>query len=143
MTSPWLWLPLAVLSAFFAALIAVFGKLGLTKVDTTVATMLRAMIMFVVLLGAVAATGKFPQVGSVQGKALLFIVLAGASGALSWLFYFWALKLGKASQVAPIDRLSAVFAVALAFLFLGEAVGWKGWLGAALITAGAVLTALP
>lgn len=143
MTSSWLWLPLAVLSAFFAALIAVFGKLGLAKVDTTVATMLRATIMFVVLFGAVVATGKFPQVGGVQGKALLFIVLAGASGALSWLLYFWALKLGKASQVAPIDRLSAVFAVALAFLFLGETVGWKGWLGAALITVGAVLTALP
>jgi transporter family protein len=139
----WLWLPLALLSAVFAALVAVFAKVGLEKVDTTVATAARAAVMFVVLLAVVAATGKLGGLQAVQGKALLFVVLAGLAGAASWLFYFWALRVGDASKVAPIDRLSLVFVVLLAALFLGEKVGMKTGLGAALMTAGAVLIALP
>jgi transporter family protein len=142
MTSTWLWLPLALLSAFFAALIAIFGKIGLSKVDTTTATMLRAMIMFLTLLAAVLLSGKLSSVNALTGKQFFWIVLAGIAGALSWLFYFWALKLGKASQVAPIDRLSAVFVVLLAALFLGESVGWKTAIGSALMVLGAIFVAL-
>lgn len=142
MTSTWLWLPLALLSAFFAALIAIFGKIGLSKVDTTTATMLRAMIMFLTLLAAVLLSGKLSSVNALTGKQFFWIVLAGVAGALSWLFYFWALKLGKASQVAPIDRLSAVFVVLLAALFLGESVGWKTAIGSALMVLGAIFVAL-
>lgn len=142
MTSTWLWLPLALLSAFFAALIAIFGKIGLSKVDTTTATMLRAMIMFLTLLAAVLLSGKLSSVNALTGKQFFWIVLAGVAGALSWLFYFWALKLGKASQVAPIDRLSAVFVVVLATLFLGESVGWKTAIGSALMVLGAIFVAL-
>lgn len=142
MTSTWLWLPLALLSAFFAALIAIFGKIGLSKVDTTTATMLRAMIMFLTLLAAVLLSGKLSSVNALTGKQFFWIVLAGVAGALSWLFYFWALKLGKASQVAPIDRLSAVFVVLLAALFLGESVGWKTAIGSALMVLGAIFVVL-
>lgn len=142
MPSTWLWLPLALLSALFAALVALFGKLGLQKLDTAAATMLRSLVMFLVLLAVTLATGRFSAAKAVAGRELLYVVLAGAAGALSWLFYFWALKVGKASQVAPIDRLSAVFAVALAALFLGEAVGWKVAAGSVLIVLGAILVAL-
>jgi bacterial/archaeal transporter family protein len=142
MASTWLWLPLALLSAVSAALVAIFGKMGLHKVDTTAATMLRAMVMFLLLLGMTVATGKFSSAKAVSGREFLFIILAGAAGAASWLFYFWALKVGKASQVAPIDRLSAVFAVALAAMFLGESVGWKTAVGSGLIAVGAIFVAL-
>ncbi|MFA5854177.1 MAG: EamA family transporter [Patescibacteria group bacterium] len=142
MTSSWLWLPLALLSAFFAALIAIFGKIGLSRVDTTTATMLRAMIMFLVLLAVVLFSGKLSSVNAFTGKQFFWIVLAGIAGALSWLFYFWALKVGKASQVAPVDRLSAIFVVIFAALFLSEAVGWKTVVGSALMVLGAIFVAL-
>lgn len=137
------WLTLALLSALFAALVAVFGKIGLEGVDTTVATAVRAGIMFAALLAFAAALGKLPEIRTVSGRPLLFIVLAGLAGAASWLFYFWALKIGDASKVAPIDRLSMVFVVILAVVFLGEKLALKGWIGAALMAAGAVLIALP
>lgn len=137
-----MWLPLALASAFFAALVAVFGKLGVSKLDSTVATMVRAGIMFAFLFMVVVSSGKIQAVADVRGRAALYIVLAGVAGALSWLFYFWALKVGKASQVAPIDRLSAVMTVILAALFLAEKVSWKVGLGAIIMTFGAILVAL-
>ena len=142
MTSSWLWLPLAFLSALFAALVAVFGKIGLEKLDTTVATMVRAAIMFVFLLVVVVVAGKWQAVSAIHSKALLFIVLSGLAGALSWIFYFWALQVGKVSQIVPIDRSSVVIALVLAAVFLQEKIGWKSGLGGALIVAGAILVAL-
>jgi transporter family protein len=136
------WLPLALLSAFFAALTAIFGKIGVSKIDSSVATMVRAAIMFVMLFLFVLASGKLGAVSTIRGKAATYIFLAGAAGASSWLFYFWALKVGKASQVAPIDRLSAVITVVLALLILGEKISWKTGVGAAVMTAGAILVAL-
>ena len=141
MASSWLWLPLAFLSALFAALVAVFGKIGLEKIDSTTATMVRAGIMFAFLFFLVLLTGRWQGVSTIQGKALLFILLSGVAGALSWIFYFWALKVGKVSQIVPIDRSSVVIALALAALFLQEKIGWKGGVGALLIVAGAVLVA--
>lgn len=136
----WLWL--AIGSALFAALVAIFGKLGLEKVDSTLATTMRAGIMFLTMLAVAAATGKLSGIGAVHGKAMTYIVLAGIAGALSWLCYFWALKTGRASQVAAIDRLSLVFVVAAAALFLGEKIGVRTGIGALLMTVGAILVAL-
>jgi transporter family protein len=136
------WLPLALASAFFAALVAIFGKLGLDKVDTTLATTVRAAVMLVVLTVVTAATGRFSHWSEITGQPLLFIILAGLAGALSWLCYFLALRIGRTAQVAAIDRLSLVFVVLLAVLFLGERFTWKIGLGAAIMTVGAIITVL-
>ncbi|MGN7453179.1 EamA family transporter [Paenibacillus pasadenensis] len=139
-----LWLPYALLSAVFAALVSIFGKIGLKDLDANSATALRAVIMALFLLGVVAAQGKFGQVGEIfaQRKALAFVAMSGAAGALSWLFYFLALKAGTVSQVGPVDKLSVVFAIVLALLFLGEKITvWNG-VGVLMITAGVILTSL-
>ncbi|MEY4723182.1 MAG: hypothetical protein RLZZ324_695 [Candidatus Parcubacteria bacterium] len=138
----WLWLPLAFGSAFFAALVAVFGKIGITKTDTTLATMVRAAFMFLLLLGVTVATGKLSGLNDIGRRELGWIALAGLAGALSWICYFAALRVGKATNVAVIDRLSVVLVIALAALFLGEKVTLKSALGGAMMVAGAVLVAL-
>ncbi|MFC4600438.1 EamA family transporter [Cohnella hongkongensis] len=138
-----MWLVYALLSAVAAALVAIFGKIGLKDIDANSATAIRAVIMALFLLGVVFVQGKFAQLGEifVQKKAMAFIVLSGVAGALSWLFYFMALKGGKVSQVGPIDKLSVVLAVVLAFLFLGERISWINSIGVALIALGAILVA--
>lgn len=138
------WLILALLSAVTAALVAIFGKIGLEGVDTNTATMIRAGIMFFVLILVILFTGKLGEIASVAAdrRALFYIALSGIAGAMSWLFYFGALKLGNASQVAPIDRLSIVFVVILAALVLGENVTPKIAAGISLMVVGAVLVAL-
>lgn len=139
-----LWLIYALLSAVCAALVAILGKIGLQQIDANAATAIRSVIMALFLIGVVAVQGKFTQLAEIvaQKKALSFIVLSGIAGALSWLFYFLALKYGKVSQVGPIDKLSVVIAVVLAFLFLGEKISWTGVLGVVLIAAGALLVAI-
>jgi transporter family protein len=104
------WLIFAILSAVFAALVAIFGKIGLEGIDANTATMIRGGIMFAFLILVIAFTGKIENITTIfsSSKALTYIFLSGIAGALSWLFYFLALKIGKASQVAPIDRLSIV-----------------------------------
>ncbi len=138
------WFVLALLSAVFASLTAIFGKVGLAKVDANFATILRSIIMagFLVLVGL--STGKFAPAfwQSLDKKAMLFIVLSGVAGAVSWLFYFLALKVGLASKVAPIDRLSVVFVLIFAAVFLGEKLSLTSLAGVMLIAAGAVLLAL-
>lgn len=140
----YLWLVFALLSAATASLVAIFGKLGLQGIDSNTATAVRAVIMAAFLVGVVVAQGKLSNLGAIFGsnKAMLFIVLSGVAGAVSRLFYFAALKFGKVSQVAPIDRLSMVFAMVLAALFLGEKIGLRVGLGAALMVAGAVIVTL-
>lgn len=139
-----MWLVYALLSAATAALVAIFGKIGLKDADANSATAIRAVVMAVFLLGVVAVQGKFGQLGELfaQRKAMLFILLSGAAGALSWLFYFLALKSGKVSQVGPIDKLSVVLAVVLAYFFLGERISYLNAAGVALIAVGVLLTAL-
>ncbi len=138
------WLPLALLAAIFAALTAIFGKIGLERVDGTFATVVRAVIMagFMVLAGW--ATGRFSPSfwQTLDLRAITFIVLSGAAGAASWLAFFLALKVGDASRVAPIDRLSVVFVILLAVLFLGEHFSPLAATGVGLMTLGAVLIAL-
>jgi transporter family protein len=138
------WLILALLSAVTAALVAIFGKIGLQGVDANTATMVRAGIMFAVLIVVILFTGKLGEISSVLSdrNAVFYIILSGIAGALSWLFYFGALKLGDASRVAPIDRLSIVFVVILAALVLGEHVTPKIAAGVSLMVVGAILVAL-
>jgi transporter family protein len=138
------WLFYALLSAASAALVAIFGKIGLQQLDANTATAVRAIVMALFLVGVVVAQGKLNLVGTVfaDKKALLFIILSGVAGALSWLFYFMAIKHGEVSKVAPIDKLSVVFAVVLAVILFGEKVSLIAGIGIALITGGALLVAL-
>ncbi len=138
------WLIYALLSALTAALVAIFGKIGLQNLDANTATAIRAVIMALFLVGVVVVQGKLNLVSEVLAnrKALLFIVLSGVAGALSWLFYFLAIRNGNVSQVAPIDKLSVVFAVILAVILFGEKISFMAAGGVALITAGALMVAL-
>jgi bacterial/archaeal transporter family protein len=133
------WVAFALLAAFFAALVAVLGKVGVKNVDTTLATAVRAVVMMVVLVIAAAVLGKARQLSTIDGRSLLFIFLSGLAGAASWLFYFVALKHGPAAGVAALDRLSVALVFVLAIAFLGDPFSWKGAAGAALVVAGAVL----
>jgi bacterial/archaeal transporter family protein len=133
------WLIYALLSAVFAGLVGIFGKLGVRDVDSTLATTVRAVIMALGLSLLVAVRGNFSDIKNIDAKGWLFIVLAGAAGAASWLFYFRALQLGDAVQVAPIDKLSIVITILLAALFLGESLTWGIGLGALLILIGSLL----
>lgn len=133
------WIILSLLSAGFAALVAIFGKIGLQGLDTTLATTVRAAIMAAFLIAVSFAMGKINFAGLPHGRALLFIVLSGIAGALSWLAMFSALKIGPAPGVAALDRLSVVFVLIFSILFLGTAFTWKAAAGACLIVLGAIL----
>ncbi|CAH0122177.1 hypothetical protein PAE9249_04724 [Paenibacillus sp. CECT 9249] len=139
-----MWLIFALLSAVMAALVAIFGKIGLSGIDANTATAVRAVIMALFLVLVVVFEGKISQVSTILAnkKALTFIIASGLAGALSWLFYFLALKYGKVSQVGPIDKLSVVIAVILAVIFLGEKISLINAIGVFLIAAGALLVAV-
>jgi transporter family protein len=132
---------LALLSALTASLVAIFGKLGLKNIDPTIATTIRSLIMagFLVIVSLFLKKFENFSLNLFTSKDWLLIILAGISGALSWLFYFWALKFGPASHVAVIDRLSLVFVILLSALILGETLNLKVILGAILIIIGAIL----
>ncbi len=132
----------ALLAAVFAAATALLAKLGVDGVDPDLATWLRTLVVAVVLGVIVVATGKIGGMGSINAKATVFLVLSGLATGASWLCYFRALKLGDASRVAPIDKLSVVFVAVLAALFLGERLSGTGWAGVSLIALGAVLVAI-
>lgn len=138
------WTLYAFLAAGFASLVAIFGKIGMQNLDSTLATTVRSIIMAGFLIVVSLGLGKFKDfsAGSFTGKEWTFIVLAGIAGALSWLFYFVALKNGPAGAVSAIDRTSIIFVVVLAALFLGEGLGWKGVVGALLVALGAYLITL-
>ena len=137
-----LWILFALLSAVFAALVAIFGKIGIQNIDTTLATTVRAVIMAGFLVAVSLAFGKAKLLAALDSRALMFIALSGIAGAVSWLFYFFALKSGPVPAVAALDRLSVVFVLVFAVLLLGEGLTLKSGFGAALLTAGAVLMAL-
>jgi transporter family protein len=138
------WIIFALLSALSASLVAIFGKIGLQELDSTAATTIRAGIMFLFLIFVILFTGKLSNVSAIfsNHRAIFYIFLSGVAGAVSWLFYFFALKIGKASQVAPIDRLSIVFVIIFAALVLGEKITLKSAIGTALMVLGAVFIAL-
>jgi transporter family protein len=135
---------LALFSALTASLVAIFGKLGLKNIDPTIATTIRSLIMAVFLVIVSLFLKKFENfsLNLLTSKDWLLIILAGISGALSWLFYFWALKFGPASHVAVIDRLSLVFVILLSVLILGETFNLKVFVGMILIVLGAILIVL-
>lgn len=138
------WLIYALLSALCAAFVSIFGKVGVAGLDSGAATAVRAVIMAVFLVGVVIAEGHtadLPQVFA-DKKALLFVALSGIAGALSWLFYFMALKDGAVTQVAPIDKLSVVFAVLIAVLIFGERVSFMHGVAIAMIAAGGLMLAI-
>ena len=134
-----MWIGYALLSAIFAAAVAILGKIGLKEVDSTLATTIRAVVMAIFLLGAAAVLQKFSLLKTVGNQTLTFIIFSGVAGALSWLFYFLALKYGPATGVAALDRLSVVFVVILAAMFLGEALTLKSVSGLVLLVLGALL----
>jgi bacterial/archaeal transporter family protein len=139
-----MWLIYAFLSSVTAALVAIFAKLGLKNIDSTLATAVRSVIMALFLILVAFFLKKFQgfNLNSFNHKEWLLIILAGIAGALSWLFYFYALKTGLAGKVASIDRLSLVFVILLAAVFLGEKLGWQTAVGAVLMVAGAIMITL-
>ena len=137
------WLVYAILSAIAASFVAIFAKLGMSKVDATLATTIRSVVMTLLLLVTCTFTGAFARLPDLKSRAIWMIVLSGAAGAASWLFYFHAVKLGDVSKVAPIDKLSMPLAIVLAVAVLGERPTTVNWLGVALIVAGAYLAAMP
>ncbi|WML47185.1 EamA family transporter [Neobacillus sp. PS3-34] len=138
------WLIFAILSAVSAAFVSIFGKLGLQNIDANTATAVRAIIMAIFLFGVVACEGNLSKIPLIisEKKTFMFIVLSGVAGATSWLFYFLALKTGKVSQVAPIDKLSVVIATVFAIAFFGEKLSMVNGIGVGLIAIGVLLTAL-
>jgi bacterial/archaeal transporter family protein len=131
----------AFLAAIFAALTAIFAKVGVSDINSNYATFLRTVVVIVVLAALVWGRGEAQSLSTLSGKTLLFLVLSGLATGASWLCYFRALKLGNASQVAPIDKLSVVFVAVLGALFLGEKLSPVSWGGVALIGLGAILVA--
>ena len=133
------WILFALLSAIFAALVAIFGKIGIKNIDSTLATTVRAVIMAGFLVVTSFFLGKADLLKTIDNKALLFIAFSGIAGALSWLCYFFAIKNGPVSGVAALDRLSVVFVLVFAVLVLGDHLTWKSGIGAILLTLGASL----
>ena len=138
------WLVFALLSGVTAALVAIFGKMGLEGIDANTATMIRAGIMFSVLILVVLFTDGMSNVSSVfsDKNAMFYIFLSGLAGAASWVFYFLAIKMGNVSQVVPIDRLSIVWAIIFAALILGEKIDQKVAFGVLLMAVGAIVVVL-
>lgn len=134
---------LALLAALSAALVAVFGKIGLSGIDSTLATTVRGVIMAAFLVAIAFLSGKLSAEGLsvIPEKAWFFIVLSAIAGALSWLFYFAALQGGTTSVVAALDKLSIVFVVLFAALFLSEGFSWQVLVGSVLMAGGAMLIA--
>jgi bacterial/archaeal transporter family protein len=135
------WVFWALLSAGFAALTAIFAKVGIENVNSDFATFIRTVVILLVAGMIVCASGNWQGPSSVSAKTWLFLILSGAATGASWICYFRALKLGDAARVAPVDKLSVVFVSVFAVLFLGERLALPNWLGVILIACGAVLVA--
>ncbi|EON11604.1 EamA family transporter [Pandoraea sp. SD6-2] len=136
------WQLFALGSAFFAALTAVFGKLGVAQVNSNMATLIRTVIIFAVTLAIVGMRGEWQRPASLSANTWLFLVLSGVATGLSWLCYFRALQLGPVSGVAPLDKLSVAMAMLIGWVVLGEPFSLKEALGGALIVAGALVLVL-
>jgi transporter family protein len=136
------WLLWALLAALFAALTAIFAKVGVSQVNSNFATFLRTIVVVVALGTLVWTTGEMQSLSTLSAKTSLFLILSGLATGASWLCYFRALQLGKVSQVAPIDKLSVVFVALIAAVFLGEKLSAIGWAGVGLIGVGAILVAV-
>ncbi|HUA19502.1 MAG TPA: EamA family transporter [Bryobacteraceae bacterium] len=136
----WAWY--AVLSAFFGALVAIFGKIGVRDVESNLAVAFRTVIIVFFAWGIVFVQGNARDLFRVSRHSLIFLFLSAIATGLSWLFYYRALQLGEASRVAPIDKLSVALAVGMAFVFLGEKPTTGNVIGGLLVTAGVLVAAL-
>jgi transporter family protein len=136
------WLPWALGSAVFAAFTAIFAKVGLEGVDSDYATLIRTFVIMLVLSVLVYATGKWRNPATLPARAGTFLVLSGLATGASWFCYFRALKLGEASKVAPVDKLSLVLVAVFAFLFLHERPSGREWFGILLVGTGVVILGL-
>jgi len=135
------WLFWAVLSAVFAALTALFAKVGVENVNSDFATFIRTIIVIVALAGVLTLTGEWQVPTSITTRTYIFLALSGLGTGASWLCYFRALKVGDAARVAPIDKLSVVLVALFGVAFLGEKLSGANWLGVAMIGGGAILVA--
>jgi transporter family protein len=135
------WLIWALLSALFAALTAIFAKVGVQDVNSDLATFIRTIVVLVVLGGILAVRGLLQPLVNISGRTYLFLTLSGLGTGASWLCYFRALQLGDAARVAPVDKLSVVLVAIFGAAFLGEALSARNWAGVVLITAGVILVA--
>lgn len=136
------WQAWALLSAVFAALTAIFAKIGVENVNSDLATFIRTIVIVLVLAAILFSLGEFHSFGSISVRTYVFLVLSGLATGASWVCYFRALKLGNASQVAPIDKLSVVLVAVFGVIFLGEKLTGPNWLGVVLIAGGALLVAI-
>ena len=137
-----MWFVLALGSAVFAALTSILAKVGIDGVNSNLATAIRTGVVLVMAWGMVFLTDAQGGIGSISRKSWLFLILSGLATGASWLCYYRALQIGQASKVVPVDKLSVVITLVLAFVFLHEKFTWKSIVGAALITAGTLLMVL-
>lgn len=134
-----MWWIYALLSALFASLTAIFSKLGVTNVNSNLATAIRTIIILVIAWGIVFAKGEAKDLANISKQNLIFLVISGIATGLSWIFYFKALQIGKVSQVAPVDKLSVALTIVLSAIVLKEALTIKTAIGALLIIAGTIV----
>jgi transporter family protein len=135
------WQLWALLSAAFAALTAIFAKVGVADIGSDLATFVRTVVILLALAGILTMVGGWQAPASISGRSYLFLVLSGLATGASWLCYFRALKVGDAARVAPIDKLSVVLVAVFGVAFLGERLSGPSWLGIALIATGSALVA--
>jgi len=134
-----MWQYYAILSAIFAALVAIFAKIGIKNVDSNLATAIRTCVILLITWGIVLISNTLGDIKTLTKQNWTFLILSGIATGLSWLFYFRALQLGEASKVVPIDKLSVVFAILLSFLILREPFSWRVLLGGCLIAGGSLV----
>jgi len=138
-----MWWIFALLSAFFAALTAIFAKIGIRDVDSDLATAIRTVIILIIAWGIALYRGSAENIGGLNKTNWIFLILSGCATGLSWIFYFKALQIGKVSQVAPVDKLSVALAIVLSVIFLKEPLTWQSAIGALLIIGGTIVLILP
>jgi transporter family protein len=138
-----MWFIYALLAAVFAALTSVFAKVGITGVNSHLATAIRTAVALVLAWGIVFAAGKQHELPDISRRSWLFLALSGGATGLSWLFYYRALQIGQVSKVAPVDKLSVVLVMLFAFTALGETVTLRAVIGGLLVAAGVIVLALP
>ena len=136
------WFVWAMLSALFAGATAILAKVGVKDVDSNLATAIRTTVILFFTWALFLATNSLRNIGSLSNRTWIFLALSGVATGLSWVCYFRALQLGPASQVAPIDKLSVVFAIVFALIFLHERLGWVQWIGCALMIVGTIMLAV-
>ena len=137
-----MWFIFALLSAVFAALTSIFAKIGIEGINSNLATAIRTVVVLFMAWGMVFVTGTQNQIGKIGQKSWIFLILSGMATGFSWLFYYKALQIGEASKVVPIDKLSVVITLALAFIFLHEKFTMKSLIGCILIGVGTLVMVL-